>query len=126
MDRPRLSASRCPRFSPGQTIFLQSGGLMGRRTAARVGSGRGTLIALKHTNRTSDSKPPVRLSIGRDFLLYFFGDAAGLGAFGDVAGPGAFGGAAGAGVGAGLASISSTSKIRVELAPISGPTDLSP
>ena len=50
---------------------------------------------------------------------YFFGD-------GGAAGLGAFAGATGAGDAAGLASSSSTSKIRVELAARSGLTDLSP
>jgi hypothetical protein len=113
MGRARLSASCCPRLSPGQAILLQLGRFMGRRDAARVASGRGALIALK---QKLESRAPNR---ERPVLLYFFGDggAAGLGAFGEPAG---------AGVGAGLASISSTSKIRVEFAPISGPTDLSP
>ena len=48
MDCARLSASRCPRFSSGQTIFLQLGRPVGRRAPPRMGSGRS---ALKHLSR---------------------------------------------------------------------------
>jgi hypothetical protein len=75
---------------------------------------------LRRTKRVEQAIVPACILTDKIVCSYFFGEAAGLGAFGAAAEP------AGAGVGAGLASISSTSKIRVELAPISGPTDRSP
>src|SRR5437016_12449388 len=122
MDRAGLPASRCPHLSSGQTILLQPGRSMGRRAPIRMGSGHSAIIPRygdcfimspqSRKTETIQSKPSP--------LLYFFGEAAGLGAFGATADP------AGAGAGAALASSSSTSKSRVELAPMSGPTDRSP
>src|SRR5581483_10660820 len=116
MDRARLSASRCPYFSSGQTIVLQPGRFMGRRAPPRMAGGRSALTRQLSRGVFSNS---YAILARYDFLGVVFGEggAAGLGAFAEPAG---------AGVGAGFASSSSTSKIRVELAPRSGLTALSP
>jgi hypothetical protein len=105
MGGARLFAGRCPRFSPGQTRVLQPPRPLGRRAAGTLGDGPSPLIG-----HGKCAWPGAVRS-------YFFGD-------GDAAG------ACGAGLAAppsgGLTPNNSTSKIKVELGVMSGPTARSP
>ena len=134
MDGARLPASGYPYLSPRQTCLLQPRGFMGRRAASTLGSGGGTLIGRCGRSyadhpvliESRDNCQRLRARLTDKLPTIYLGD-------GEVAGLG-LGGACGAapgepcgpGVGGGLASSSSTSKIRVALGPSSGLTDRSP
>ncbi len=109
MDRARLLAGGRPRFPSGKTRLLQLGEPLGRRAAATVGSSHGGLIA-----DVACACAGLVGSGARRRHNYLGGDTPG---------------AAGAGLTAvcgGLTPISSTSKVKVELGAISGPTLRSP
>jgi hypothetical protein len=112
MDRARLLAGSRPRFPPGKTRLLQLGEPLGRRAAATVGISHGGLIADVACAR----RPPVG-SDARRRRYNYLGDTAGAG----LAAPAGL-----AAVCGGLTPVSSTSKIKVELGAISGPTLRSP
>src|SRR5262245_50065589 len=112
MDGARLSTRCCAHFSSRQTRLLQLGRFMGRRAGAAVGISFKPLK--KFGAHRSDAPNPKRLL--RDYFLVGAGDG----------GAGTFGEACGAGVGGGFTSCNSTSKIRVEFGPISGPIARSP
>src|SRR4051812_1489255 len=114
MDGARLSASGRSRFSSRQTGLLQLGRFVGRCRSAAVGTSSEGVTASKSSHLKR------RLAVGSRALRqrYFLVGAGcgGGGTFGDPCGA-----PAGAGVGGGFTSCNSTSKIRVEFGPMSGP-----
>jgi|SRR4029077_14388642 len=135
MDGARLPASGCAHLSPRQTRLLQPRRFMGRCAATTLGSSGGRLIGAEYAatpdHRCVNGHPgigrqlfPARLADKLPTIYLGDGEVAAVGLGGACgAAPGE---PCGPGVGAGLASSSSTSKIRVALGPRSGLTDRSP
>jgi len=115
MDRARLSTSRGPRLSPGQTRLLQLGRFVGRRSADRMGiSGGGSVMLSGIGFQPMDESKHEQDPHATQARFHYFAEADGDGD------------ADGAPSAGGLTSSNSTSKIKVEFGPISGPTARSP
>src|SRR5215216_8007774 len=121
MDGPRLSTSGRSHFSSRQTLLLQLGRFVGRCAGVAVGiSSQGVTASSRHLSNQRLPKPSLLEHPVKRYFLVGAGDGAG-GIFGEpCAAP------CGAGVGGGFTSCNSTSKIRVEFGPMSGPIARSP
>src|SRR6476660_444036 len=119
MDGARLSASGRPHLSSRQTRLLQLGRFVGRCAGAAVGISSQGVTA----SEPSPLKPTAKPSLLERRVSAYFLVGAGCGGGGSFVDPCE---ACGAGVGGGFTSCNSTSKIRVEFAPMSGPIARSP